>query len=297
VRLVIRSHSRLTALRPPSPALHLDWCKSNHVNKQRAKFPTALPNFGYSTSTSNTANLNSNLHRDTHPPFTDQYSSQAHTESSSSCGTSSGNHKGDSMNRGNRGFQRGSRARGDFRGGRGGNRTYSGSSGSSSGQNNHNRPILRTSYIAASGTPPSDHLSRCPARIDSARLDSPVTPIKEQSSFTMNGHTISETYTPSGNSISSSPRPYGSPTSTQRNYGGNILGYRAATQRPTTRNGEMRWADNQEHTIRILGVPRTCWTKEVYEAMSRYGNVARIEIRAGAPERNALVTFQYVCLD
>jgi RNA-dependent RNA polymerase len=191
------------------------------------------------------------------------------------------------MQRGNRGFYRGTRGKDSFRSGRGDNRTYSGSSGSSGEQNNHNRPILRLSFVTARDATPPDYLSHHPARVDSL-----VTPVKEQSSFNMNGHTIIKTYTPSRSSISSPSRPHVSPTSAQQNCSGSIPDRPPMMQRPVTKNGDMNWAHRQEYTIRVLRLPKTCWAREVCEIMSRHGNVVRVEIRQGTAERSALVTFQ-----
>jgi RNA-dependent RNA polymerase len=54
----------------------------------------------------------------------------------------------------------------------------------------------------------------------------------------------------------------------------------------------MGWADLQEHKIKVLGLPKTCWTKEVCEGLSLYGNVVRVEIELGSRNYNAWVTFQ-----
>jgi RNA-dependent RNA polymerase len=120
----------------------------------------------------------------------------------------------------------------------------------------------------------------------------------------MNGHTISETYKPSGRAISTPKTPttptrsHASPAApARRNYEGNFPGRQPPVRqppinRPLTRNGENSWAHNQEYKIKILGMSNTCWTKKVHEAMSRYGNVVRIEIQPGARDNNAWVVFQ-----
>jgi RNA-dependent RNA polymerase len=222
------------------------------------------------------------------------------------------------MYRGSGGYQRGGgRGRGAYSGGmgRGGfsggrdNRAYSSSSGSSSGQSN--RPVLRPAAATRGRVTPPKQASPGPARVDS-----PMTPVREQSSYTLNGHTISETYTPSGsgsNVATTPPRSYNAPTSptptrgtysrtpsrgsysptpNRGNYGGNTPGRQSAMHRPTTRNGAVNWAALQEYKIKILGMPKSYWTKAVHKAMSQYGTVVRIEMSKGSLDSSAWVTFQ-----
>jgi RNA-dependent RNA polymerase len=63
-------------------------------------------------------------------------------------------------------------------------------------------------------------------------------------------------------------------------------------QRPVNTNGESNWAALQEYKIRILGMPKASWTKQVHQAMSHYGNIVRIEIEQGSGGSTAYVTFQ-----
>jgi RNA-dependent RNA polymerase len=61
-----------------------------------------------------------------------------------------------------------------------------------------------------------------------------------------------------------------------------------------TRGNNSNWAYHQELRIKVLGLPRGCWTRNVYEDLSKYGKVVRIEMQAGSMDCNAWVTFQYV---
>lgn len=50
----------------------------------------------------------------------------------------------------------------------------------------------------------------------------------------------------------------------------------------------------QESKYRLLGLPKTYWTKEVYQAMSSYGSVFRIEMEMSRSDSsyNAYVVFR-----
>jgi RNA-dependent RNA polymerase len=56
----------------------------------------------------------------------------------------------------------------------------------------------------------------------------------------------------------------------------------------------MRWAYHQETKIKILGLPKTCWTQNVWQTLSKFGTVVRIEVELKFPNNNAWVTFQSV---
>jgi RNA-dependent RNA polymerase len=268
----------LTAPRPPLRSTHPGLVPEQASQQTDMESPTTTQNFVDSTFASVTSNLDLYSDPDRHSQLSDQ-NYQAQSEGSSTSGASIRSYGGHGMYRGNGGFPRGTRGRG--------HRTYSGSSGSSSGRNSHPRPILRSTSVPEGRITPPVDASHPPARVDS-----PTTPIKQQSSFTMNGHTISETYTLSGGSATTPPRLYSSPIPTRRNYGGSTPGCQQVSQRPITGNDMMHWTDHQEHKIKVLGLPKTCWTKEVCTAMSRYGNVVRVEIEQGSRNHNAWVTFQ-----
>lgn len=175
-------------------------------------------------------------------------------------------------------------------GGRGNGRAYSNSSESSSGQHHPNRPTVRPAFAMQDRvTPPG------PANAPLARPDAPITPGKVQSAFTLNGHQISETYTARPDSLTNSPRQT-TPTSTltrggPNRYANNRGGPRTAP-RPVVQDGEKDWAYQQEYKIKLLRVPKACWTKEIHQALTRYGNVVRIEMQPSARDNNAWVVFQ-----
>ncbi|KAF1947306.1 RdRP-domain-containing protein [Clathrospora elynae] len=221
-----------------------------------------------------------------------QERSEHKSETSSNSGSS---FRSRNMNRGRGSYQRG--GRGGSRGGRGGNRAHSNSSGSSNGQD---RPALRPS-----SAPQADQgriaTPEQPNRDAPAQIDSPVTPVKQQSSFTLNGCNITETYTARTSTITSPPRQVtqasprnGSQDSPQN--GLNQPRYSQGSQRPLPRpimrDGAQHWAYHQEAKIRVLGLPKGYWTKEVYQALSLYGRVVRVEMVTGTHSNNAYVVFQ-----
>jgi RNA-dependent RNA polymerase len=255
----------------------------------RQQTKSELVNFVDSTLAAVNLTSTSSLH--SHHPYTIHITLSYHTSASS--GALFGGRNLNSMNRGNGGYHRG---RGRGRGGTVGsrdNRAYSSSSGSSSGQYGYNRPVLNDVSASRGHVTPPNHANPGPAR-----AGSPVTPVREQSSYTLNGHSINETYTPSGSGsiiATTPPRSHitpSSPTPTRGNFNGNTPGGRGATLRPITRNGQSNWAVLQEYKIKILGLPKSYWTKAVYKAMSQYGTVVRIEMEPGSRDNNAWVTFQ-----
>jgi RNA-dependent RNA polymerase len=50
------------------------------------------------------------------------------------------------------------------------------------------------------------------------------------------------------------------------------------------------WTCEQEGKVKLSGVPRDCWTKEVHRALSPYGNVTRVDM--GLNTHNVFVVFQ-----
>jgi RNA-dependent RNA polymerase len=264
----------------------------------RQQTKIVLVNFIDSTRRSYTSSLHSHPPKTTHiSPITLSY----HTNVNYGASPGGCNHH--SMNRGNGAYQRG---RGRGRGGAVGsrdNRAYSSSSGSSSGQYGHGRPVMNNTSAGRGRVTPPNH-----ANVGPARVDSPMTPAREQSSYTLNGHSISETYTPSGSgsvAATTPPRSYNTPssptpargnysgnTSARGNYSGNTPGHQNAMLRPMTRNGQSNWAALQEYKIKILGLPKSYWTKAVYKALSQYGTVVRIEMVPGSQDNSAWVSFQ-----
>ncbi|KAJ4374237.1 hypothetical protein N0V83_002978 [Neocucurbitaria cava] len=194
------------------------------------------------------------------------------------------------MDRGYNGYRRGrgsQTGRGDFRGGRGGDRTYSNSSGSSNSFNAQ-RPTLRASSPIQGLTTPPEQYARTPNRIDA-----PGSPVTRQSSFTLNGHNINETYTARLNTLNS-PSPHSTPPLSAR--GRNQQRYQSGgqrlTYRPVMKDGDLHWAHRQEMKIKLSGLPKCCWTKDVYSSLSPYGTVVRIDLLPGSLDNSAYVTFQ-----
>lgn len=204
--------------------------------------------------------------------------------------------------RGNNGRQRGGSARGGFNGGRAGQRegerTYSSSSGSSGGQRNLGRPVLVAASASRGRATPPNQRTQGPSRTDSPVM--PITPdMKEHSEFALGSNTIRETYTPRKSTASTpsripaalstpvTPTRYSNQGSPQNNQGS------VQVPRPVTSNSQKHWSQ-QEHKVRIVGLPTSCWTKDVYDAMSRYGNVVRVDMVTGHQDMMAYVTFQYV---
>lgn len=170
--------------------------------------------------------------------------------------------------------------------------TQSSSSDGSNKQPNHTRPVIRPSSKAPFNrvrTP--EQLNDGPNQLDSPLA--PVTPGSEQTSFTLNGHQINETYKPRTSPIVRQPNP-SSPRSPapraddcrQRPDG------QSASNRPPTRNTRGYSVEEQEFKVKILGIPKRCWTKDVYFAVSRFGTVTRIEMEIGSRDNNAWVIFQ-----
>jgi RNA-dependent RNA polymerase len=58
------------------------------------------------------------------------------------------------------------------------------------------------------------------------------------------------------------------------------------------RDGAQHWAYYQEKKIKLFGIAKDCWTKEVYQALSSYGNVVRVDMETGTQSNNAYVVFQ-----
>jgi RNA-dependent RNA polymerase len=189
------------------------------------------------------------------------------------------------MDRGRGGRARGGRGRGGTPFGRGGSRSYSDSSGGSSG---HDLPILRPTSAPRDQTTPSNELNTLPGRIDS-----PITPIRAQQVFTMNSNKISETYTPTRNTPTASPRwQVLPPTPTRATHRSNTPSRQKTLLKPMRRNGLSNWAYEQELKIKTMVMPKMTSTKLVYQAMSRYGNVVRIDIQQSSHDCIAYVTFR-----
>ncbi|KAF2857014.1 RdRP-domain-containing protein [Plenodomus tracheiphilus IPT5] len=125
--------------------------------------------------------------------------------------------------------------------------------------------------------------------------DPPNTPVKQQSSFDLSGNQINETFTPRSSPLASPSKLVSRPSPSPRKYGPqqrNSLGGYSARQRPVMKGGDKHWVYQQEAKIKILGIPKALWTKDIYLALSPYGNVARIEMQLGSRDNNAWIIFQ-----
>ncbi|KAF2643461.1 RdRP-domain-containing protein [Massarina eburnea CBS 473.64] len=58
--------------------------------------------------------------------------------------------------------------------------------------------------------------------------------------------------------------------------------------RPTVRANEQDWIEAQDQKVRLVGIPKDTKLKQIYDLLSRYGNIARIE-KSGD---SAFITFQ-----
>lgn len=212
---------------------------------------------------------------------TPQTYGELNSEPSSNSNTSFSNRN---MDRGIVGYQRG--GRGGLRGGRG-DRRNSNNSGSSSGSGGPNRPAL----VPRSGP---QGRATSPAQLNTLLPQSglPIASITERSDFTLNGHQITETYTPRRRTGTTPPRPYASPPKiSMSSYGRNTPPRQPPPQRPVLRDGKTNWASQQELKIKLQGIPKVYWTKDVYLALSKYGTIVRIEMDGGT-RNGAWVVFQ-----
>ncbi|KAH9868719.1 hypothetical protein J1614_007791 [Plenodomus biglobosus] len=197
------------------------------------------------------------------------------------------------MDRNPSGYKRAGRV--GFNGRREGRGTYSTSSESSSGYLNHNRPILRPVLTPWDATvTPEPVPSTAPIGKDSAS-----TPVKQESFFILGGNQINETFVPRPSPLSSPSKLASRPPPSLRRHipqQRTSSGGHNASPRPVIRGGEKHWVYQQEAKIKISGLPKNQWIKDVYLAASRYGNVSRIEMQPGSRDNNAWVVFQFEVL-
>lgn len=168
---------------------------------------------------------------------------------------------------------------------------YSTSSGGSNIQPGFNRPVINptSNPLSRVRTPEQHHVGPSHPRPSTA----PATPVRETSSFTLNGHHINETYKrrPSVNASPSRPSFPVSPalrTSSprQRAYSQHVA------NRPLVRNTRRHWVLDQELKLKIFRIPKLYWTKDVYLAMCKFGTVIRVDMEVGSQDNNAWVVFQ-----
>lgn len=168
---------------------------------------------------------------------------------------------------------------------------YSSSSGSSNRQAGPTRPIIKppSKPVSRVGTP--EQVNTGPTRVVSPLA--PAAPGNERSSFLLNSHQISETYKLRLSPTASPPKPSTSISPAIRS---GSPRQRSDSQymsnRPLRRNVRRHWALEQESKIRIVGIPKYCWTKDVYFSTSSFGTVTRIEMEGGSRYNNAWVSYQ-----
>jgi len=184
------------------------------------------------------------------------------------------------------------------RDGRQDSRAYSNSSGSSDGHHNSNHPTLKRVFIP----PTSQHLQH----LQPPRAEGPsATPAQQQSYVDYNGHNINETYIERSSTKSNSPTkkptimgPPRPPTQASPRRGNPHQRYNPGGKhnapKSILKDGAQHWACSQEEKMKIFDIPKTYWTKEVYESMSSFGTVFRIEMECGAHSNNAYVVFRLV---
>ncbi|KAE8824620.1 hypothetical protein PTNB85_09384 [Pyrenophora teres f. teres] len=215
-----------------------------------------------------------------------QYSDRSDTSSNSEVYTRSHN-----MHRGN---HRG--GRGGSRGGGQNSRAYSNSSGSSNGQHNPNRPTFKRPSIPSTSQASQPLQAPRPVGLFAA-------PAQQQSYVDSNGHSINETYIERSSTSSDSPTkklsvkgPSRLPNQASPRHGHPHQRYSPGGQnnspKPTLKDGSQHWFYNQEEKIKILDIPKAYWTKDIYESMSSFGAVFRIDIEIGAHTNNAYVVFR-----
>lgn len=175
--------------------------------------------------------------------------------------------------------------------GHSGNLAYSSSSGSSNNTSGSDRPIVRFPSTPLNRVNTPERSGAGSDRVDAST--GPEKPGSQQTSFTSNGHHISETYEarPSTRVSPSKLSPPVSPPSINNN-ARQRSPFNCASSRPAMRNDNKHWALEQEFKVKILGLPNDCWTKEVYFAMSRLGTVVRIEMQPDSQAQNAFVSFK-----
>lgn len=168
---------------------------------------------------------------------------------------------------------------------------YSSSSSGSNRQAGPTLPIIRPSSnpVSRVRTPEQPYAARSRAEPPTA----PETPISKRSSFTLSGHQISETYKLRPSAIASPPKQ-STPASLaiRTDNPRRRANTQYASNTPFTRNTRENWVLGQESKVKILGIPKQYWTKDVYFAMSRFGTVTRVDMETGSRDNNAWVVFQ-----
>lgn len=183
------------------------------------------------------------------------------------------------------------RGRGGNRNGRGGSRTGSSSSNSSSSRSNPNRPTPKHSI------PPPARLQTSVQTLQlSHRVDSPLASAAQSTSPTLDGHVTHQTEQETDNTR---PDPTASPQSLEKPTlkGGSRIqinsGRRTNPCTPVpSLKGNFDGTSHYETRMKIYDLPRSYYTKDVYDAMSSYGTVIRIEMSSRGSSNSASIVFR-----
>lgn len=170
-------------------------------------------------------------------------------------------------------------------------RAYSSSSGNSNRPARSARPMIRPSSNPVNRV-------RTPEQSNAGhnRADSPMaleTLGSERSSSALHSYQISDTYRHRPSAITSSTKPPSSASSAATT--NNARQYpkgQYTSSRSLTRNAGSHWALNQELKLKLVGIPKCYWTKDVYFATSEFGTVMKIDIQTGSRDNIAWIVFQ-----
>ncbi len=200
-------------------------------------------------------------------------SSDDSSDSGVSFVTQDTNHQNTEPQRGNRGGHRGNR------GNRGGSRANSSSSGSSAGRRQPKHPILTSSPSRSTTPVSSPRAAGAPTRL-------PLTPTAQQPSVS-NGIQIKKLPVARPGTSADLPSPSHGNNRHHNKSPGSRLPFRSVTM-----NQEQNWAYQQEEKIRLQDIPRAYWTNDIYQSLSRYGTIVRIEMQPRSNCYNAFVVFR-----
>lgn len=113
----------------------------------------------------------------------------------------------------------------------------------------------------------------------------------EYSTYNLNGHNITETHKARPNANDGhNNAPF--PVKENNRPQSSIFGAQHTQTKSLVKRDNESWALDQEARIKLMGIPKSCWTKDVYLAMSKYGAVIRIDMMVGSRSNDATVTMQ-----
>lgn len=170
-------------------------------------------------------------------------------------------------------------------------RVSSSSSGGSNNTGGFKRPIILPPASPVSRVETPEQLSARPSNAEAPTALGTRT--HERTLFSLNGQQINETYRPRSR-VTPSPPKFSTLASSavQTSSPRQQVHTQNAFQRPMARESRGHWALQQELKVKILGIDKCYWTKDVYFAMSTYGSVIRVDIETGSRDNNAWVVFQ-----